>query len=275
MMDALKPRTVGRPGQDQAHGLRQMFAAKALHFVPLASNPQVLYGGVVLERMCAAFAALGLKTLVVDAGERARVPSELSLFDLSEGIETLSDHVKYMPARGLPLKCVDARGDSSSLIDLVAAAAVGVDVVILHASASELVRMLSTRARGYNLRPLLFTDDSPAGMTQAYTSIKLMSQRGQWFSHDLLVCADRDSQRGEMVAQRLAQCADNFLGAAQHAHLLINPMEPATQDPNASFLSMAADLLTCAWKHRQVEGGITEHMVKRAALPSRRTPVFN
>lgn len=275
MMDALKPRSMGRPGQDQAHGLRQMFAAKALHFVPLASNPQVLYGGVVLERMCAAFAALGFKTLVVDSGERARVPSELSLFDLSEGIETLSEHVKYMPARGLPLKCVDARGDSGSLIDLVAASSTGVDVVILHASASELVRMLSNRARGYNLRPLVFTDDSAAGMTQAYTSIKLMAQRAQWFSHDLLVCADRDSARGEAIAQRLSQCADNFLKAAQHAHQIINPMEPATQDPNASFLNMAADLLSCAWKHRQAEGNITEHMVKRAALPSRRTPVFN
>lgn len=260
---------------DQAHGMRQMFAAKTLHFVPLASNPQVIFGGVVLERLCAAFAAFGLKTLVFDAGERARAPAELSLFDLSEGIETLSAHVKYMPARGLPLKSVDARGDSGELIDLLAMAANDVDVVILHASASELVRLLGARAKGYNLRPLVFTDESPAGMTQAYTAIKIMAQRGPWVSHDLLVCAERDSSRGEKIAQRLAQCADSFLHAAQHAHLQINPMEPAIEDPNEAFLKMAAELLTCSWKHRQTDMTDTQQMAHRAALPSRRTPVFN
>jgi flagellar biosynthesis protein FlhG len=252
-----------------------MFAARTLQFVPLASNPQVIFGGVVLERLCAAFAAFGFKTLVFDAGERARMPTELSSFDLSEGIETLSAHVKYMPARGLPLKSVDARGDSGALLDVLAAAATNVDVVILHASASELVRVLAARAKGYNLRPLVFTDDSPAGLTQAYTAIKLMAQRGPWLSHDLLVCAERDSIRGEHIAKRLAHCADSFLHAAQHSHLQINPMEPATEDPNAAFLSMAADLLACSWKHRQIENTSMQRMVNRAALPSRLTPVFN
>jgi hypothetical protein len=261
--------------QDQAHGLRQMFAAKTLHFVPLASNPQVIYGGVVLERLCAAFAAYGLKTLVFDAGERARVPSELSSFDLSEGIETLSTHVKYMPARGLPLKFVNAKGDSGELLDVLATAASQVDVIILHASASELVRLLATRAKGFHLRPLVFTDDSPAGMTQAYTAIKLMAQRATWLSHDLLVCAERDSTRGEQVAQRLAHCADTFLHAAQHSHLQINPLESATEDPHEDFLRMAADLLTCALKHRQMDTTGTQRMARRAALPSRSTPVFN
>lgn len=275
MIDALTSRSMGRPGQDQAHGLRQMFSAKAIHFVPLASNPQVMYGGVVLERLCSAFAAYGHRTLVVDAGERARQPSELSVFDPSEGIEKLSEHVRYMPARGLPLKYVDARGDSGAFIDLLASSVTGVDVVVLHASASELVRMLAHRAKGYNLRPLVFTDDSPAGLTQAYASVKLMAQRGHWLSYDLLVCADRESARGEKIAHRLSQCADSFLGAAQHAHLLLNPMEPATQDPDTAFLRMTADLLQCAWKHRQMDSNLAEHMVKRAALPSRSSPVFN
>ena len=125
---------------DQAHGLRQMFPSRVVRFIPVVSNPQVMFGGVVLERLCAAFAGFGLKTLVVDAGERARTPSELANFDLAEGIEQLTEDVHYMPARGLPLRHVDAQGSSASLICALGDAAPQMDVVLLHASASELVR---------------------------------------------------------------------------------------------------------------------------------------
>jgi hypothetical protein len=72
---------------DQAQGLRQMFAARVLRFIPVVANTRSSAGGLVLERLCAAYAAWGLSTLVVDAGEQARVPSELAEFDPSEGIE--------------------------------------------------------------------------------------------------------------------------------------------------------------------------------------------
>ncbi|TNY02638.1 flagellar biosynthesis protein, partial [Escherichia coli] len=49
--------------QDQAHGLRRLFAASRTRFVPVVSNPQVLGSGVLLEGLCAAFAELGLHTL--------------------------------------------------------------------------------------------------------------------------------------------------------------------------------------------------------------------
>ncbi|HEX5371203.1 MAG TPA: flagellar biosynthesis protein [Aquabacterium sp.] len=264
----------GRP-VDQAHGLRQMFPTRVLRFVPVVSNPQVIFGGVVLERLCAAYAGFGLKTLVVDAGERARPPSELAGFDLSEGIEALSADVSYLPARGLPLKHVDAQGSSASLVDALATAAPQIDVVILHASASELVRMLSKLARGQNLRPLVFTDENPAGLTHAYAAVKVMAQRAQWMAYDLLVCANPASQMGAQIAHRLEQCADNFLGAAQRDWLQINPMEPATQDPGPAFLDMAADLLRCALPHTLGESAFDHLMSPGAALPSRSTPVFN
>ncbi len=268
-------RTPSGPPVDQAHGLRQMFPNRILRFVPVVSNPQVIFGGVVLERLCAAYAGFGLKTLVVDAGERARAPSELAFFDLSEDIESLSDDVSYLPAKGLPLRHVDAQGSSSSFIDVLADAAPQVDVVVLHASASELVRVLGKPAKGHNLCPLVFTDEKAEGLTHAYAAVKVMTQRAQWMAHDLVVCAGPGSTMGAQVAKRLAQCADSFLGAAQRDWVLINPMEPATQDPSDAFLSMAADLLRCALPHTLGDNAFDQLVSPGAALPSRRTPVFN
>ncbi len=260
---------------DQAHGLRQMFQARVLRFIPVVSNPEVMYGGVVLERLCAAYAGFGLKTLVVDAGERARRPSELAEFDLREGIEDLSEHVQYLPAQGLILKHVDAKGCSETLIDALADAAPQADVVILHASASELIRVLGKRSRGHNVRPLLFTDERAEGLTHAYAAVKVMAQRGGWMAHDLMVCAGPGSRIAPQLAQRLAHCADSFLHAAQHAWLPINPMEPPTREPSAAFLDMAADLLRCALVHALGDNAFDHLVSPGAALPSRSAPVFN
>lgn len=260
---------------DQAHGLRQMFQSRVLRFIPVVSNPEVMYGGVVLERLCAAYASFGQNILVVDASERSRQPSELVEFDLREGIEELSDQVQYLAARGLPLKHVDVKGCSDSFIDALADAAPHVDVVLLHASASELVRVLGRRAHGFNMRPLLFTDERPEGLTHAYAAVKIMAQRAQWMAHDLLVCAPQASTIAPQVASRLAQCADSFLGAAQRTWLPIDPMEPPTSDPSPLFLDMAADLLRCALPHTLGESAF-DHLVNLGAvLPSRSTPVFN
>lgn len=270
-----KPQTPQHAAPDQAHGLRQMFKTQAMHFVPLASNTEVTAGGVVMERLCASFTALGLKTLVVDAGERARVPNELSAFDLSECIETLSEHVRYMPAHGLPLRCVDARGDSGSLIDRLASAAHGHDVVLVHASASELVRIFGQRSRGYNVRPLVLTNGKPTGITQAYSAVKLMAQRASWLSYDLFVCTTQGESGSDRIAKRLSQCADAFLGAAQHAHHWIDPFAPATLAPGAHLLGMATEVLQCAWQHRYLASDSDTRMLGRAALPSHHTHAYN
>ena len=65
MRDAFRP----HPVQDQADGLRRLFASSRVRYIPVLSNPHVLSSGVLLEGLCAAFAELGLHTLVVDAGE--------------------------------------------------------------------------------------------------------------------------------------------------------------------------------------------------------------
>jgi flagellar biosynthesis protein FlhG len=135
--------------------------------------------------------------------------------------------------------------------------------------------VLGRRAHGFNMRPLLFTDERPEGLTHAYAAVKIMAQRAQWMAHDLLVCAPQDSTIAPQVASRLATCADSFLGAAQRAWLPIDPMEPPTSDPSPLFLDMAADLLRCALPHTLGESAF-DHLVNLGAvLPSRSTPVFN
>lgn len=260
---------------DQAQGLRQMFAARVLRFIPVVANTRSSAGGLVLERLCAAYAAWGLNTLVVDAGEQARVPSELAEFDPSEGIERLSDHVSYMAARGLPLKFADARGSCSSLLDALADASARSDVILVHASASELVRIFADRGRLHNLRPLVFTNDLAEGLTDAYAAVKVLSQRGGWMAYDLLMCAPRHSQQADQVIRRLSECSDQFLGAAQRVALRLDPLEPASIDPDARFMELAAGLLHCALPHTLGETAFDHLLSPGAALPARVSPVLN
>src|SRR5436190_9720082 len=80
---------------DQAHGLRRLFAHARVRFVPVLSNPHMAFGGVMLERLCTAFAEHAKHTLVIDASERASLPSEMAMMELSECVETLSHQVSY------------------------------------------------------------------------------------------------------------------------------------------------------------------------------------
>lgn len=260
---------------DQAQGLRQMFASRVLRFVPVVANPSAGCGGLVLERLCAAYADFDLHTLVVDASDQARPPCELAEFDLAEGVETLSSLISYMPARGLPLRFADARGSCSSLLDALADASPQSDVVLVHAKASELVRLFGQRARGINLRPLLFTNDLAEGLTDAYASVKVLSQRGGWMAYDLLVCATARSQQAAPVAERLARCADDFLGVAQRDWQLLDPREPATAEPHPRFMEMAAGLLHGALPLTLGDKAFDHLMSPGAALPSRAAPVLN
>ena len=108
---------------DQADGLRQMFASACARFVPVVSNPHVAFGGVMLERLCTAFAERGARVLVVDAAERAGAPGEMAMVDLGQCVERLSPQVAYLAARGLPIRFVDARGSTRGFLERAAEAA--------------------------------------------------------------------------------------------------------------------------------------------------------
>ena len=260
---------------DQAHGLRQMFASRVLRFIPVVANTSSGCGGLVLERLCAAYASFGLNTLVLDASEQARAPSELVAFDLAEGIEMLSSQVSYMPARGLPLRHVDARGSCASLLPALADASPRSDVVLVHAPASEIVRLFAQPAQGQCLRPLVFPNDMAEGLTAAYAAVKTLHQRAGWMSYDLLVCAPLESPHAEPVAQRLARCADDFLGGVQRSAQQLDPQQTASADPDPHFMAMAAALLHGALPLSLGDAAFEHLTSPGSALPGRVASAHN
>ncbi len=103
--------------QDQAHGLRQLFAGQDLCFLPLVHNPHVPGTGAVMERLCAALAERGLRTLVVDAADSASPAHQLATVDLAACVEQLSPQVAYLAAGGLPMHYLDSRATLAGFIE--------------------------------------------------------------------------------------------------------------------------------------------------------------
>jgi hypothetical protein len=194
---------------DQADGLRRLFAGNRQVLLPLVANPHVAFSGVVLDRLASVLAGLGRKVLVVDAGSASPQPPEIAALDLGACIEPITSHVGYLPARGLPLAHVDTRGTAWGFIDALTRAAPQADVLLLHADAIDLARMFRHRAA----RPVLLGADHPESIKHAYAGAKLLAQRCNLLSFDLLLAVPPHSPRTEAIAQSLAGCADTFLGA--------------------------------------------------------------
>jgi len=224
---------------DQADGLRRLFAHARVRFVPVVSNPHVAFGGVLLERLCTAFAEHGKHTLVVDAGERSPMHAEMATMELSECIETLSNQVSYLAARTLPIKFVDTHGSTASFLQMAADAAPYADVVLIHASASEICRLFAKS----EARPLLLADDRPQSVTHAYAAMKQMTQRAGLVVHDLMLSAAPSSPRAERIAMQIATCADDFLGAVLRDCVQIDPATDAREAPTPSLRRWARDTL--------------------------------
>jgi len=238
---------VSRPQPlDQADGLRRLFAHARICFVPVVSNPNVAFGGVMLERLCTALGEHGKHTLVVDASERASAHAEMALLDLSACIEPLSPQVSYLAARGLPLRFVDASGSTRSFLDAVSNAAPQCDVLLVHASASDLSRMFARSPELERVRPLLLADDRPASVTHAYAAMKLLTQRAGLIVHDLLLGAAPQSPRSERIAMQIATCADDFLGAVLRDWVRIDPACDATEAPTPELRRLVREQLRSA-----------------------------
>jgi flagellar biosynthesis protein FlhG len=207
--------------RDQADGLRRLFAGARQCIVPVVQNAHVAGAGVLLERLTAAFTDLGARTLVVDAGDAAPLPHELAQIDLPACIEALSPGVSYLAARGLPLRHVDARGSCAAWLSAVEDAAPQADVIVLHAGASDLARLLGNRTA----RPVLMLSGDSDSLTDAYASMKFLSQRSKLMVFDLLLaCADPSRatrRRLSLVAERLTGCADAFLGTVMRECVLV------------------------------------------------------
>ena len=223
------------PPADQAHGLRRLFAGTQPQHIALVANPHVAFSGVVLERLTTVLGAMGLNTLVVDAADTSPPPQELAALDLQAGIEPLSAQVSYLAARGLPLRHVDTRGSSAHLLDRLQAAAPQARVLLVHAGAPDLARLYAQRP----LRPLLLAADQPESLTHAYAAMKLLTQRNALMSFDLLLAAPPRARLAARIAERLAECADRFLGATLRDWAAVDPASDVREAPCAALLRLA------------------------------------
>jgi len=255
----------GSSRDDQAEGLRQLFAQSRVRFVPVVSNPHIGFGGVLLERLCTAFAEHGGSTLVVDAAEGAAEPGPMAPVDLRQCIETLSNEVSYLAARGLPIRFVDATGSTRSFLQRAAECAPRCNVVIVHGAASELARLFAP-ARGGPLGdpeaacPVLLAGDHPASVTHAYASMKLLVQRAGLVVFDLLLGASAQSPRVERIAERLTGCADDFLGAVLRDWAQVDPAGEAIDAPDDALRRLAG---------RRFAGAAATRPLQPHALPAR------
>lgn len=231
---------------DQADGLRQMFASACTRFVPVVSNPHVAFGGIMLERLCTSFAERGARVLVVDAAERAGTPGEMAMIELGQCVERLSPQVAYLAARGLPIRFVDARGSTHGFLERAAEAAPGCDVVLVHADARELCRMFAHGGRAASLDsmdapcPIVLADDRPHSVTHAYASMKLLATRAGLVVADLLLGAAPHSPRADRIAEKLAGCADNFFAGVLRDWARIDPAGDAGDAPSEGLRRLVA-----------------------------------
>ncbi len=257
---------------DQADGLRRLFAgqqAPARRLLALAANPHVAFAGVVLDRIAAALAVSGRHVLVVDAGAGAPLPDALVRVDLASGIERIAPRVGYLPARGLPLAYVDTRGSASGFVDALYDAAPWADVVLLHAEATELARVLLRRA----VRPLLLGADHPESIKHAYASCKLLVRRCGLMTYDLLLAAAPQSPRAVGIAASLGQCAEDFLGALLQSSALIDPAGDAAAPPEADLQRLLAAQLALH-EHPAWPGAAVSAAVHGAPAPTLNRPAF-
>ncbi len=225
------------PMPDQADGLRRLFSGARTRFIAVAANPDVAFAGLALERLASACAAAAeRKVLVVDAARGT--PHEMAAVDLADCIERFDDErLSYLAASGLPMRYVDARGSCERFLHALADAAPEAGVVIVHAEVTELGRIFARRAP----RPVLLAADHPASVTAAYANMKLLAQRFNLMTFDLLLVAAANSPRTPRIAEQLALTADRFAGAVLHDWAAIDPASDAA--PPRALLRLARALL--------------------------------
>jgi hypothetical protein len=226
---------------DQAAGLRELFPRPALSHIALAANPH-LDGGCVaaaLERITAALGLFGRRTLVIDAAENSPRAPEGAKIDVGMCVESLSPDIWYLPAGDLPMRFVDTRGSCARLIDQAVAACHGVDVVLVHASATDLARLFMRRS----LRPLLLAADHTESVTHAYANLKLLARRSEWMSADLLLVGPPVAGRMAQIAASLSGCADAYVGSVITGWASIDPDSSPGDPPGDDLCRLVAGQL--------------------------------
>lgn len=213
--------TTATPVTDQADGLRRLFAHKPLQSIALMANPFVVWSGVALERLAAQCQALGHRVLVVDAADTSPQAPESAALGLAGCIDRLPSGAFYLAARGLPRSYVDTRGGATRLLDELAQACPEADTLLVHAEMTDLARIF----KGRTLRPLLLAADQVDSLKHAYAGWKLLAQRCQWLTADLMLLAAAQGARNSAISSSLAQTADRYFGGLLIGTAVLDPMD--------------------------------------------------
>lgn len=241
-----------QPG-DQADGLRRLFSARTVRFIPVVANPFVAQEDVLVRQLSAALEQLGLYTLVVDVCDGADMvgthPARaMPDMTLAERITVLTDRTASLSARGLSAWWRDTGGSTQAFLQAVVDAAPLSQAVLVHGSAQALAKMFGHHDPQLSRpRPIVLCGERPESMTHAYAALKVLSQQSDWWSHDLLVSAVKGSAGARRVKDRLAQCVALFFGGVRHDAFEIDPATvclPATA--SASLMAFMEDSLKAA-----------------------------
>jgi flagellar biosynthesis protein FlhG len=231
-------RSAGSASSDQAQGLRRLFEGRPTRALAVVSNPAVTWSGLLLEQMGAALGSAGLHTLIVDASETAPEPGEWASLDLRWAVEVQSDQFSYLGARGLIRRHVDGEGRAPGLLRALSDAVPQADVVLVHAPAGDLMRVLTR----HDWRPIVLADTTPTGITHAYGSLKTL-RRAALTTFDFLVDARSQPVLGPRLAMRLADSASRFLSWPAGIGVVLTC--PVGRDPGEQ--SRLQDLIRAQW----------------------------
>lgn len=229
-----------RTPRDQADGLRRLFAPHAGVLVPVLSQPGIEASDLLIDTLVGAYLERGLQVLVVDAGAAARAAPELARINLAACLETLSDDVSMLEARGLVGHYLDAQGSAARLPDALRQAAPHADVILLHAPVAELARVLVGQPA---CRPILMADLKPEHLTAAYGAMKWLQQRAGCQVFGLLLAGHPKLALTQRIAAQLADCAERFLGAALPVWAALDPLAGLRAAPSAELRRLARDSL--------------------------------
>ncbi|MEJ7137531.1 hypothetical protein [Amphibiibacter pelophylacis] len=243
------------PAPDQAEGLRRLFRPQhRVCWIPVVSNPYVA-SRQLLESLTVAFTQRNERVVVVDAGPLAPEPAELATVSLECCLEPVADGVSYLAARGLPRHFLDVHGDAVHFLHAIQACLPEDAVVLLHASAPDLVRLFA----GQSVRPVVLTDSRVDSVLDAYASFKLLNLRLGLRTCDVLIASEAADLAAQTAAH--AQAAGSPPSAARA--VVPGSAQPVASGRIATAMSscmthfLEASLLSCVDVQRDASGHIS------------------
>ena len=172
----------------------------------------------------------------------------MALVDLAQCVERLAPQVAYLAARGLAVRFVDAAGSTRAFLERAAEAAPGCNVVVVHAGASELCRMLARRHHesfdGADAPcPIVLAEDRPESVTHAYAVDQAARRARRHRRQRLAARRGADSPRAERIAAKLASCADHFFAGVLRDWARVDPAGDPCEAPGDDLRRIVAGAL--------------------------------